>query len=114
MKKVTKDNLDNMCKLITDAGDINSAIVITNKSFGALGSTIDLMALLAGGIDSLIEEKAISMSDLELIVDTIKEHRETKKVKESIDDHKKDLIKMFMSALNIDKKEVEEVLNEEN
>lgn len=102
-KILEKEEIENLTKAITTPKELNAAIVITNGSFAAVGSRLNLASLLGAAMQELISNKVLDKD----LVDTIFEciHYD--------DEDKKELIKKFMDACEISKEEIKEVIDEE-
>lgn len=107
MKDILNEkDIKKLVEAIEKVKDIEAAVVLTTGSFAAIGKTIDLMAVFAGGLQQLLDSGVFTKREVDMIVECLDFSKDK-------DKDKKEIIKRFMDAIGVTKEEIEEALNEE-
>ena len=112
MEKLNKKDAQKLLNCIENVkDDISAGIVITDKSFCCIGNKDMVCIAISAGLQKLVYDGDLEKEDIEHIFNSIEFDK--KKFENDIESCKKELLKTLVDALNIDKKDIEEVLNEE-
>lgn len=101
MKKSVNDIIDFFKK---EEKNLDTILLMTNKCFICDGKKIDIMASIGTSLETLIKEKVLDISDIDFIVETLKERNEKSS---NVEEHLKklsDLLEKTIKELSKDEK----------